>query len=717
MSYIESKNWISNFKKRWLIFSLLRIMIFSAGLALIFSTVLTHFLGYSFLLSFSTIGLTVFIVSVWISKVFSISNQDIYRYLNQYFPALEESTALIFESAESLSFLQKLQVSKLNQILPKLPQPAAHLKKLKSVVLFLFVATLLSFLITKSPLRNHPENFSALTSAKAKIVKDIILPEIKELEVQINPPVYTNLNKTNQNQFSLKVAIGSTVKWQITTNTTVKSLKFIFNTKKYVALKPLNKEQTLWGFNKKMNQPGFYQAELDGKKSDLYQIEIIPDLPVAIKILKPAPQSVIDFGQPQLVNLSIFLADDYGINDAYLAATLTSGKGEGVSFKEQKIDFNIAGFGKQITINQQLNLKKLGMKPGDELYFFVKATDNYGQESRSDIYRVAIQDTAELMSLSGMASGVNLVPEYFRSQRQIIIDTEKLLKERASITDVEFKNRSNNLGIDQKLLRLRYGKFLGEESETYGSDATGEKHSADDGHDHGQAAEPKFGDTKALMQEYAHNHDNSEDATFFEPELKAKLKATLSEMWSAELQLRTYQTQQALPFEYKALRLLKDLQQSSRAYVAKTSVKTTPLKLEKRLTGELDKIITPTQNSNAEQLNDKSSTIRKAISILEKLKQQKQLSNTEKKTLNDAQMEVIDAASKNPAQYLSVLKLMRQISSENYLKHTSKEINVIENALQKLLVKQQPLPQSQTGTASSLIGESYFQNLKKLNKQ
>jgi hypothetical protein len=49
-------------------------------------------------------------------------------------------------------------------------------------------------------------------------------------------------------------------------------------------------------------------------------------------------------------------------------------------------------------------------------------------------------------------------------------------------------------------------------------------------------------------------------------------------MWSAELRLRTYKAEEALPFEYKALRLLKDLQQKSRVYVAKTAFKAPQIK-------------------------------------------------------------------------------------------------------------------------------------------
>ncbi len=90
-------------------------------------------------------------------------------------------------------------------------------------------------------------------------------------------------------------------------------------------------------------------------------------------------------------------------------------------------------------------------------------------------------------------------------------------------------------------------------------------------------------------------------------------------MWNAELRLRTFKPSEALPYEYKALRLLKDLQQKSRAYVGKTSVKTTPLKPEKRLTGELDKIIIPVLQHDYAQATP-TGRLPQALAILELLK-------------------------------------------------------------------------------------------------
>jgi hypothetical protein len=443
---------------------------------------------------------------------------------------------------------------------------------------------------------------------------------------------------------------------------------------------------------------------LDGKKSDLYPIEVIPDLPAIIKILEPKPHTTIDIGQVPKVNLLVTLNDDYGISDAHISATLSSGKGEGVSFTEKKLSFNTNFSNKKsLSLTKTLDLTALGMKPGDELYFFVMAKDNHGQGSRSDVYLISIVDTTELMSMAGMANGIDLVPEYFRSQRQIIIDTEKLLKEQGAISTEEFKNKSNALGMDQKLLRLRYGKFLGEESET----AIGGDHDHDEGEEHPTVA---FGDVQALMDEYAHKHDIAEDATFFEPELKKQLKAVLNEMWSSELRLRTYKPQEALPFEYKALRLLKDLQQKSRAYVAKTTLKTTKLKMEKRLSGELVKIVQPTQTASFENTDRTADELKMLLAILEQRKLGKVFNYGDRELLRAGEKHLILAASNQPTAYLNALKGLRQISTAN--KIVIKEIDEVQKAIQKLLGTEMVRPQKNTVAPDASLYHSYFKYLK-----
>ena len=344
------------------------------------------------------------------------------------------------------------------------------------------------------------------------------------------------------------------------------------------------------------------------------------------------------------------------------------------------------------------------MQPGDELYFFISAIDNHNQETRSDVYIVTLPDTTNMTGLDGMITGLNIKPAFFRSERQIIIETEQLLKDKAKISIEEFRKKSSDVGFDQKLLRLRYGKFLGEET---GSEIAGAE-------DQQQENDKSNSDNEnEIVKKYGHEHDNAEDATFFDPATKKQLKAMLAEMWNAELKLRTFIPNEALLFEYKALVLLKDLQQNSRAYVPKTGIKTTPLNLGKRLTGDLSKINQPVTQESFGKSESATTIVRRALGTLEQLKADGTLSSQSKEILQTAFRQLSIRAADEPSVYLTSLSSLRKIVNENY---KVKDIDNAEQGLQKMTALPERLPYSNSGAPANL-SKQYFINLNKGSKQ
>lgn len=690
MQKAKGKKWIENFRIKLILLYLLRTSFLSLAVALVLMTFAPYFSINASIVSLLTF-LLIFGAILIVRPTWKITVIDTANYLNEEFPALEESAAMFIKPTHELSILEKFQIEKIAENFPITTSLNKPIRKLLISLLALIIAFVINYY---TPAILKKTSFIE----KEQTVKENILPEITDFNLKIIPPRYTGKETRLQRQFGLKVEVGAQVSWHIQTNAAVKKLQLIFNDKEIVELDKSTE------FEKIIHQSGFYQLVLDGKKSDLYPIEVIPDLPIRIKINAPKPHTTIDIGQAPKVNLNALLTDDYGIEEAYISATLASGKGEGVSFTEKKLAFNDNFKGKrEARLNKLLDLTALGMKPGDELYFFISATDNHAQKSRSDVYMVSIIDTAELMSMVGMTNGVDLVPEYFRSQRQIIIDTEKLLREQAVLTADEFKSRSNELGMDQKLLRLRYGKFLGEESET----GVGGEHDHEESDEH---KESTFGDAKALMDEYAHKHDIAEDATFFEPELKAQLKAVLNEMWSSELRLRTYKPQEALPFEYKALRLLKDLQQKSRVYVAKTTLKTAKLKLEKRLSGELDKITQPTQQVDFQNTNKTFEELKLLLAVLEQRKTGNSFNYGDRELLREGEKQLIGIVENQPNSYLHALKTLRKLSTAT--KVVKSDIDIVQKAIQQIIGTEMAKPQVKTGRSETSLYRSYFNYLK-----
>jgi len=695
--------------RRWYIsYQLLADVLFAAAISLLSIGLLWYLFKVPVLwaLPLFILCLAIFL---FIRRVWKTSDVLIANFLDQQYPELEESSGLVLKPASELNLLETLQVQKVETQLLAVPQwHNSFLKRAKLALLLLLFAVGLTWALNKPSVTNQSLAGNVLLTEN-NAIPEKVLPQISSIDVAVHPPAYTGKQPRSQDKFTLNVEDGATVSWKIATNIAVKQVALLFNDKETINLKNINPDKTGWQIQKLINKPGFYQVNVDGKLSDLYQVLVITDQPPVIHIKSPKQYTYIDAGEAQKVNIDATVNDDYGVANALVFATVAKGSGEAVKFKEYKIDFStsFSSHLPQYSLQKLTSLPALNMEPGDELYFYIQATDTHQQQSRTDVYTVSIQDTAQLLSMDGMLSGVNQKPEFFRSERQIILDTEKLLKDKDSITTVKFNDRSNDLGIDQKLLRLRYGKFLGEESESDINPADVKDDPVGDIKNYGNAA--------VILDKYTDKHDNAEDAQFFDPELKKQLKATLTEMWKAELQLRLYKPQDALPFEYKALRLLKDLQQKSRMYVAKTSYNPPALKLEKRLSGDLSKINQPINKSDVKPGTDQYENLKKAVQVLAQLKVAPKMSDADEHVLALANQQLSSKASAQPGAYLPALSAMRRILSKaNKIKPG--DIPLVERAIQKTLISADKMPVAAQCPADLGLSQQYYKNLNRLNR-
>jgi hypothetical protein len=375
----------------------------------------------------------------------------------------------------------------------------------------------------------------------------------------------------------------------------------------------------------------------------------------------------------------------------------------------------------------------------------VEAFDNKmpaANHHRTETFFIALQDTATEITSADEGLGVDLMPEYFRSQRQIIIDTEKLLREKKKITKQQFNSTSNELGYDQKVLRLRYGQFMGEEAESgiaqeavhheeeEETDPTkqfGHQHDTENehnlvdqkksetpGHDHvNELKDPdqKEDPAKAFM----HNHDDTEEATFFIQSVKAKLKAALTIMWDAELYLRLYEPEKSLPYQYKVLNLLKEISNDSRIYVHRTGFDPPPLKEEKRLTADLSEVKTST-NRYVNNAEENYPAIKQALVHIERVLQKNpvSVSNESLTTFSKAGQELSIVAIEQPAVYLKTLSLLKaladqQVKSED-LPNTLFEVR---KSLWKVLPQESTSPAQHQSTKTEL-DQKFLQSLEEV---
>lgn len=626
-----------------------------------------------------------------------VSVKDVIIYLDAHIPALQESTALLLKDPNQLNLLQQLQVEQTERELKATaPAPVKIRARQRAAFILLVIGVLVSTLL----LTFYPSAQKEKRSETARAIDrrpEIVPPAVKELSLTVTPPSYTHRQQRVQQRFNVAIEEGGYLFWNITTNKKLSKVELSFSDKSVLALR--SQDQLHWAAGKMVNKPGFYQLRLNDTLSELYQLEMIKDQPPTVTVTAPKPNTLIEPWMRNETNVRVELADDYGFQNAQLSATVASGNGEAVKFKQQQFAFpGFASGAARYSLQKLIDLNALGMKRGDELYFYVSGTDNHGQEKRSDIFIVRIEDTAQLMSVEGLANGLDVKPELFRSQRQIIIETEQLLRQKDTISTTAFNTRSNNLATDQKLLRLRYGKFLGEETD------------ADIAHDDSnEPSRPEdFNNAEKILDEVTHKHDIAEDAGYFDPQTKKQLKATLAEMWKSELQLRLNKPASALPFEYAALRLLKDLQQQSRVYVAKTGVKTPPLKPEKRLSGELDKIVDASRQQQYTPPENTFLAVRKALGLLEQLRTSEPLNAEHYQSLQDASLMLAQRAAAEPGLFLASYQSLGRITRKNF---TQADLTVAGKGLQQLLREPVQLPARQQRSADQGLGDKYFQHL------
>lgn len=700
MSIQEANDRIQNLKRRYLLTRSLEIVLYSVGAFL---------LTYAFIGLFtaqpewkigiaSMIGLIVASERTIHYKLLSLNHAAFIQFLNQRYPQLEESADLFLKDNSNLNLLQQLQLQKtlvkFNALYPEIKLPNSILQ---SAIVFtagvIFYFGLTAFV--PKPIVGRDSHFeSPLENITGNAEPTIAI--INKLTIQITPPEYTSIKPFTAETPGIIIPEGSRVTWTAAFSSTIEESKILLSGKDSVTMK--SGDSLNYSARSEISESGFYQVQWkdQNKKvtSDYYKIEVVKDQVPKLSIDNLAQFTQLSFSDKLSVSVKSTLRDDYGLSDASIIATVSKGSGESVKFREERLRFDSPSkiTGKEILGEITLNLNKLGLEPGDELYFYVEAFDNkvpIHNYNRTETFFIALQDTTTTTYVEDEGLGVDLMPEYFRSQRQIIIDTEKLLKDRKKITKQEFNSTSNELGYDQKVLRLRYGQFLGEEFEgaigkveieNHEEETTesiiekfGHAHDKENehnlvadkknpvSHEHAGAKDPN--EKEDPLEAFAHNHDDGEVATFFVQSVRAKLKAALSVMWDAELHLRLFNPETSLPYQYTALKLLKEISNDSRIYVHRTGFDPPPLKEEKRLSGDLNEVNSPTLKQN-QQVVENYPAIRQAINLVEEMigANRTSASATEQQLFQKAGQELAQVTIEQPGKHLEGLSMLKQLA-------------------------------------------------------
>jgi len=750
MSFDEARYYLDKTRRKYILIRVTELVLSAAAVAFLVLCILqiTPSSGLWNLFIAIGSGLIFFILRAIHLRIFQLTNSGVASYLNRHYPALEESADLILKEDEELTSIQQLQKTRSVQHLESL-YPSIKLPGQIGRTLLLFSISIVGYMLVNY-FAKTPSQSKTDTASSSSVIDDDRSAFFNELNIQVTPPAYTNIKPRNTNDFNLRVPEGSLIQWDLSFKGDAIDPKFIFSGKDTALLNV--KGNNNFNITRITNASSFYNiawGNKDGSKksSDFYQLEVIKDQPPAINVPNLNQFTEFSLNEKLKVDLRPTLTDDYSVQDAYIIATVSKGSGESIKFRELKMSFDKPSTVKGALVKPSLTLDivKLGLEPGDELYFYIEALDNKAplpNRSRTETFFIALKDTSSVTTSVDAGLGVDLMPEYFRSQRQIIIDSEKLLREKKSIAKETFNARSNSLAYDQKVLRLRYGEFLGEEFESgIGPQATTDQdHSADEnvtekyGHVHDKDNEhnlvqEKTSATKDVhdhsnedkddpIKEFTHSHDSQDEATFFTQSIRAKLKAAITIMWDAELHLRLYDPDKSLPYQYRALKLLKEISQDSRIYVHRTGFEPPPLKEEKRLTGDLSEIKNSTAFSDRTK-KDIYPNIRQAIRQVEHLLAFEDVSLTPaaQSLFENAGQELAAVAIQQPGRYLKTLTSLKALAENDVesSKIRSTLIDVRRELWRRLPVEIQS-PQS-SGRTPHKLDDKFLENLELLKRE
>ncbi|GAA0858461.1 hypothetical protein [Aliiglaciecola litoralis] len=596
----------------------------------------SHLLTDSWFMSGLVAGSTVLMCLLWLfnsERWRAFDRENYLAFLNIQFPQLEHSAQLLVQDSRS-SILHSLQSQKVGRALSALIKQQhhdliPHYQTKQSLWACALVVGLWLILRALQPLLWHDVNVKPQVTSKSSAA-----PSITNIAVTITPPSYTQRQETVQSSLDLNILSGSTVTWQISTTDVAEELWLKFTDNSQHAFE--HQQGKLYQISQTVTQSQVYSInDQSSSLTKLHTIAVTRDQAPQVRVLSPKP-TITEFSKfsTPLFVATAQVSDDFAISKVDILASVAKGTGEAVKFRDHIFEFDsFEQQGQILQLEKSWLASELEMEPGDELYFTVRAWDNKQptpQMSRSQtkIFRW-LDDDRHAISSDGVL--IDFMPDYFKSQRQIIIETQQLIADKDLLTEHEFSQTSRSLGYSQSDLKLKYGQYLGDEfddgrgghqmeagpempeihikdgdhnddpdaviddSPQLAAGTTSSNSHAEDHHDHEpQHANQQVADKSGYQQvitQYGHNHEDTDVGVMGAQSPQALMKQAIAHMWDAELHLMLSAPERALPYEQKALVYLEQARKAERVFVKRLGFEPPPVSEKRRYQGDLSDVL------------------------------------------------------------------------------------------------------------------------------
>src|SRR6185436_12347887 len=294
------------------------------------------------------------------------------------------------------------------------------------------------------------------------------LPTVSGLEVEYRFPAYTSLPPRKAEGGDVAAIRGTEVVLRVVPTMTTPDGRIVLSEG---AAQPLVRQAdgSLAG-SFKIDKQGFYRIELtcpQGEKveaSPQYTIDVIDDQPPSVRFNKPGRDT--QASPVEELFLEARADDDYGVKQLQLFYSANGAPPKMVPL-----------FGGQkplteVSAGHTIYLEELGLKAGDFVSYYAKATDTDGVQgpktATSDIYFVQIRPfkkdykPAQSQAMGGGGGGgQQQVGELSRQQREIVAATFNVVRDKSKLKADKFRENVVFLNLAQAKLRAQVEELVG----------------------------------------------------------------------------------------------------------------------------------------------------------------------------------------------------------------------------------------------------------------
>jgi hypothetical protein len=428
---------------------------------------------------------------------------------------------------------------------------------------------------------------------------------IDDLKVRVVPPAYLGkaIEETSVGDAPIRALAGSTIEVGIKVRGVIEAATLNFSGASHM-MRMLGENHFSGAFI--INQSGTFEIRLHTGESVappaplVRAVEVYADAPPEARITAPSGDQLLRAVPDTPINVRWTAQDDLGLASVTLKYIKSRGEGDAAKFTNGEITLNQI---ERVNAREwrgatSLYLERLDVHAGDTLVFWIEARDR--NPSKNNIGRSASLAVAiaapEALKLNLSDLRPNEIGRFLLSERQIIIQTEKLHEQRARLAPSEFARRANEIASDQRDFKNSFNDYINIEGGEGGAAATN--------------VEEKVHEAENERTE-VHNHGIPEPP-MGAPDSVREMIYAIRAMWDAEDALIIADTTKALIYEREALKRLKNAQLSAR-YIPKVMARSKPLDLKRRYAGELAEIKTHLERLARRPISKESILVRSAL--------------------------------------------------------------------------------------------------------